>query len=115
MPRDNSLAWEAEAKRFLRDRLDTRDEGRLSTLLTGKTLTFNEWANWFLDKRSKPPYRSEKTHRDNLEVLKNLRPAFGSVPRSEIEPEAIEEYIEKRTGCDQEGGYGQNSELNNEE
>jgi integrase len=87
--------WD-EAERFLRDRLDTRDEGRLATVLSGKTLTFNEWADWFLEKRSKPPYRSAKTHRDNLEVLKNLRPVFGRLRLSEISSEAIEEYIDER-------------------
>jgi hypothetical protein len=37
-----------EAERFLRDRLDARDEGRLSILLHSKQLTFNEWADWFV-------------------------------------------------------------------
>jgi hypothetical protein len=56
-----------EAERFLRDRLDARDEGRLTAILAGKSLSFNDWANWFLDKRSKPPYRAEQTHAANLE------------------------------------------------
>jgi hypothetical protein len=47
------------AERFLRDRLDARDEGRLAAILAGKSLSFNGWADWFLDKRSKPPYRAE--------------------------------------------------------
>ena len=63
MPRDNSLAWEAEAKRFLRDRLDARDEGRLSTLLTGKTLTFNEWANYARSRLIGPRRRTATTSR----------------------------------------------------
>jgi hypothetical protein len=42
------------------------DDGRLSAVLAGKRLTFAEWADWFLQKRSKPPYRAEKTHRENL-------------------------------------------------
>ncbi len=53
----------------------------------------------FLEKRSKPPYRAEKTHRDNLEVLKNLRPVFGAVRLSDITAESIEEYIERRLGA----------------
>ncbi len=87
--------WE-EAERFLRDRLDARDDGKLPSILTGKNLTFDEWADWFPDRRSKPPYRSEKTHRDNLEVLKNLRPVFGTMGLSGITSEAIEEYVERR-------------------
>ncbi len=31
-----------EAERFLRDRLDARDDGRLATVLGSKQLTFNE-------------------------------------------------------------------------
>ena len=85
-----------EADRFLRDRLDARDEGRLQTMLSGKSLTFNEWTDRFLETRSKPPYRAEKTHRDNLEVLKNLRPMFGGLRLSDITSESIEEYIEQR-------------------
>ena len=38
--------WE-DAERFLRDRLDARDEGLLPGILAGKKLTFDEWADWF--------------------------------------------------------------------
>ena len=85
-----------EAERFLRDRLDARDEGILPTILAGKSLTFDQWADWFLDRRSKPPYRAEKTHLENLNALKFLRPVFGTLRLSEITSEAIEEYIEQR-------------------
>ena len=73
-----------EAERFLRSRLDARDDGSLSMLLRSKALTFNECADWFLEKRSKPPYRAEKSHQENLKVLKKLRPVFGSLRLSEI-------------------------------
>ncbi len=89
-----------EAERFLRDRLNDRDDGRLPAILAGKTQTFNEWADWFLEKRSKPRYRSEKTHRDKMEVLKNLRPVFGTRVLSEITPELIEDYVERRLGSE---------------
>ena len=85
-----------EAERFLRDRLDARDEGRLPAILAGKRLTFDQWADWFLEHRSKPPYRAEKTHQENLKVLKLLRPVFGSLRLSEITPEGIEEHMEIR-------------------
>ena len=85
-----------KAERALRNRLDERDEGRLPIVLASKNLTFNEWADWFVDKRSKPPFRAEKTHLENLNALKFLRPAFGCLRLSEITPEAIEDYIEQR-------------------
>jgi integrase len=85
-----------EAERFLRDRLDERDEGRLPTILASKNLTFNQWADWFLEKRSAPPFRAEKTHAENLNALKFLRPTFGELRLSEIAPEAIEQYLEQR-------------------
>ena len=85
-----------EAERFLRKRLAARDEGRLPAILSSKNLTFDEWMDWFLEKRSKPPYHSEKTHHQNLNAAKLLRPIFGPLPLSQITPEAVEDYIETR-------------------
>src|SRR5579862_9199458 len=51
-----------KAERFLRDRLDARDEGNLSAVLSSKRLTFNQFSDWFLEWRSKPPFRSEGNH-----------------------------------------------------
>lgn len=85
-----------EAERFLRERLNSRDDGSLPMLLSGRNLTFGEWADWFLEKRSKPPMRSEKTHHQNTNAAKFLRPVFGSMFLSDITPEAIEAYIERR-------------------
>lgn len=85
-----------EAERFLRDRLDARDDGRLATVLTSKQLTFNEWADWFLERRSKPPFRSAGNHQQNLNALKFLRPAFGHLALSEITAEAVENYLGER-------------------
>jgi integrase len=87
---------EQEAERFLRERLDARDDGTLSLLLSSRNLTFTEWASWFLEKRSKPPIRSEKTNQQNTNAVKLLRPVFGSLLLSEITPGAIEDYIERR-------------------
>jgi hypothetical protein len=50
-----------EAEQFLRDRLDARDDGKLAAVLSSKNGTFNDWADWFLEKRSKPTFRAEKT------------------------------------------------------
>ncbi len=85
-----------QAERFLRDRLDARDEGRLSTLLQSKRLTFNEWADWFLDRRSKPPFRSAGNHQQDLNALKFLRPMFGEIALSDITSEAVENYLADR-------------------
>ena len=85
-----------EAERFLRDRLDARDDGSLATVLTSKQLTFDQWADWFLERRSKPPYRSAGNHQQNLNALKFLRPVFGEVPLSEITAEAVEDYLRDR-------------------
>lgn len=89
-----------EAERFLRARLDARDEGKLDSILSGKTLTFGEWADWFLEYRSKPPFRSPNTHAQNLNALKHLRPVFGDLLVSEIRPETIEAYLRSRLDAD---------------
>ena len=85
-----------EAERFLRERLAARDEGTLPSILSGKNLTFDEWTEWFLERRSKPPYRSEKTHEQNTNAVKLLRPVFGALRLSDITPEAVEDYIQNR-------------------
>jgi integrase len=85
-----------EAQRFLRDRIDARDEGKLSPLLAGKKMTFDEFADWFLERRSKPPFRAAKTHAANENALKFLRPTLGAQRLSEITPESIEEYLDQR-------------------
>ena len=85
-----------KAEHFLRDRLDSRDEGTLPVVLASKELTFDEWADWFLERKSKPPYRAEKTHLENVNALKFLRPTFGSQRLSDITTDAIEDYIERR-------------------
>jgi len=85
-----------QAERFLRERLAARDEGKLPSILSGKNLTFGEWADWFLERRSKPPYRSEKTHEQNMNAVKLLRPVFGAQRLADITPEAIENYIQNR-------------------
>ncbi|MCY4597096.1 MAG: tyrosine-type recombinase/integrase [Bryobacterales bacterium] len=68
----------------------------MPALLAAKDLTFDTWADWFLENRSRPPVRSENTHRANLEVLRNLRPVFGGWRLTDITPEAIEEYLARR-------------------
>ena len=67
-------------------------------MLAGKNLLFNDWADWFLERRSKPPFRAAKTHSANRNALKFLRPVFGELRLSETTPEAIEDYNGERLG-----------------
>ena len=85
-----------EAEKVLRKRLVARDEGLLPSAAPDGGIRFNEWADWFLTNRSKPPFRSEKTHLQNLVVLKCLRPRFGKNRLSDITPEDIESYLMTR-------------------
>ena len=52
--------WD-EAQRKLRERLQSRDNNSLDVVRKGRQLTFNEWADFFLENYSKPPIRAEKT------------------------------------------------------
>ena len=85
-----------EAEKVMRKRLVARDEGLLPSASPGGEIRFNEWADWFLENRSKPPFRSEKTHLQNLGALKFLRPRFGKNRLSDITPEDIESYLMTR-------------------
>ena len=88
-----------EAERFLRKRLDDRDDGTLPTVLASKDLTFGKWADWFLEVRSKPPFRSAGTHRQNQNAVRRLRPVFGDKRLADITPGAIEDYLAQRLSC----------------
>ncbi len=73
-----------------------RDEGLPPSAAPDGGITFNEWADWFLANRSQPPFRREKTHRQNLGALKFLRPRFGANRLADITPEEIEAYLMMR-------------------
>jgi len=92
-----------EAERFLRDRLDARDDGRLPIVLNSKQLTFGQWADWFLERRSQPPFRSEGNHQQNLNAMKFLRLVFGDVTLSDITAEASS--TTSASGFDQVAGF----------
>ena len=66
-----------------------------SALLDGG-ISFNQWADWFLENRSQPPFRSEKTHLQNLGALKFIRPQFGKHRLADITVEEIEAYLMTR-------------------
>ena len=48
-----------EAEKVLRKRMVARDEGLLPSAAPDAGIRFNEWADWFLENRSKPPFRGE--------------------------------------------------------
>ena len=85
-----------EAEKVLHKRLVACDEGLLPSTLPDAGISFNQWADWFLENRSKPPFRSEQTHQQNLSALKFLRPRFGKNKLSDITPENIEAYLMTR-------------------
>ena len=87
---------QGEAEKVMRKRLVARDEGLLESAAPNGGITFNEWADWFLENRSQPPFRSEKTHLGNLGALKFLRPRFGENRLLDITVEDIEAYLMTR-------------------
>ncbi len=87
--------WQ-EAQRRLRERLQARDENVLALVRRGQRLTFDEWADFFLEHYSQPPFRSVKTHAANQNALKRLKPVFGVQTLSAIGAEDVEEYLRRR-------------------
>ena len=67
-----------EAQKRLRDRLQARDNNVLDVVKKGESLSFGQWADFFLETYSKPPMRAEKTHEINLRAVKHLKSAFAS-------------------------------------
>ena len=62
----------------------------------GQQLTFNEWADFFLEHYSQPPFRSMKTHAANQNAVKQLKPVFGPQRLSAIGAEDVEGYLRWR-------------------
>ena len=97
-PKRNSTGMKdrEEAEKILRKLLVARDEGLLPLTTQAGAMTFNQWADWFLENRSKPPTTAEKTHLENINALKFLRPRFGERELKEITADAIETYLRHR-------------------
>ena len=87
--------WQ-DAQRQLRERLHARDNNTLATVRKGEQLTFNDWADFFVENYSKPPIRAEKTHEVNDNALKTLRPVFGPMKLAEIDATGIEAHLRNR-------------------
>ena len=90
-----TIDWQ-EAQTRLRKRLQARDENVLAMVRRGQQLRFHEWADFFLEHYSQPPFRSRKTHAANQNVLKHLKPVFGVQTLSAIGAEEVEEYLRWR-------------------
>ena len=87
--------WE-EAQRLLRERLQARDSNALPALRRGKSLTFGEWADFYLENFSQPPFRAPKTHEVNQRALKRWRTMFEKTKLANLAADDIEAYLRRR-------------------
>jgi integrase len=87
--------WE-EAQRLLRERLQARDSNALPALRRGKSLTFGEWSDFYLENFSQPPFRAPKTHEANQRALKRLRSMFEKTKLANLTADDIEQYLRQR-------------------
>ena len=87
--------WD-EAQKRLRERLQARDNNTLPALRRGQDLTFGEWADFYLENFSRPPFRAQKTHEVNQRALKHLRKMFENTKLAELTADDIEMYLRKR-------------------
>ncbi len=85
-----------EAQQRLRERLQARDNNTLSSLRRGQELTFEEWADFYLENFSKPPFRALKTHEVNQRAMKHLRAVFDSTRLADLTADEIEMYLRQR-------------------
>jgi integrase len=95
--RESTLAedW-GDAQKYLRERLQARDNNTLPALRRGQDLTFGEWADFYLENFSKPPFRALKTHEVNQRALKHLRSMFENTKLAEQTADDIEMYLRGR-------------------
>jgi integrase len=73
-----------------------RDNNTLPSLRRGQDLTFGEWADFYLENFSKPPFRALKTHEVNQRALKHLRKMFENTKLAELNADDIEMYLRGR-------------------
>jgi integrase len=65
-------------------------------LRRGQDLTFGEWADFYLENFSKPPFRALKTHGVNKRALKHLRTMFENTKLAKLTADDIEMYLRQR-------------------
>jgi len=85
-----------EAHQRLRERLRARDDHALPALRRGQCLPFGQWADFYLENFSQPPFRAPKTHAVNQCALKQLRTAFENAKLTQITADEIEMYLRRR-------------------
>lgn len=85
-----------EAQKRLRERLQARDNNVLDVVRKGESLSFGQWADFFLENYSKPPLRAARTHQINQRAAKHLKSAFGTSGLVEITADHIELYLRDR-------------------
>jgi integrase len=85
-----------EAQQRLRERLQARDNNSLPSLRRGQDLAFGEWADFYLENFSKPPFRAPKTHEVNQRALKHLGEVFAGKKLAELTADDIEMYLRAR-------------------
>ena len=85
-----------EAQRKLRERLVARDGNTLQAVRKGENLTFGEWADFFLEDYSKPPFREQKTHIANMRAVNHLKEAFATCKLVDLTADDIESYLRVR-------------------
>src|SRR6266852_4294379 len=95
--RESSLTadWQ-EANKRLRERLQSRDYNLLEIRRKGETLTYGQWADFFLETYSKPPMRATKTHEANGRCIMHLKTALGMSKLGDITADSIESYLRDR-------------------
>jgi integrase len=87
--------WQ-EAQKRLRERLQARDGLILEIVRKGESLGFGQWADFFLEKYSKPPIRTLKTHVANLRAIKHLKVLFETRMLANVTADEIELYLQER-------------------
>src|SRR5439155_14794047 len=85
-----------EAQKSLRERLQARDNNTLPALRRGQDLIFGQWADFYLENFSKPPFRAPKTHEVNERALKHLKSMFADTKLAELTADDIETYLRRR-------------------
>ena len=76
--------------------MQARDNNTLPALRRGQDLAFGEWADFYLENFSRPPFRAPKTHEVNGRALKHLRAVFEMTKLGELTADDIEGYLRRR-------------------